>query len=175
MNCSRWKKINDFIEISETGKVKSHGKIINGEICKNGYQRIHVSNNGKHYKFLVHRLVAQAFILNPDNLPQVNHKDGNKQNNHVNNLEWCNASDNLKHAYKAGLRTANGERNNAHKLTETEVSEIKKRYVRGKHSECNSFGLAKLYGVSSKCILNIVNGTSWKHVSDAEGLHRSII
>lgn len=52
----------------------------------------------------LHRLLAQLFIPNPNNLPQVNHKDGNKKNNHLSNLEWCSGSENLNHAYQTGLR-----------------------------------------------------------------------
>ena len=67
------------------------------------YQCILRDNNGKkHYK-RVHRLVANTFMCNPNNLPQVNHKDGNKLNNNIDNLEWCNNSDNTQHGYDNGL------------------------------------------------------------------------
>lgn len=58
-----------------------------------------IDNNGNRKKYLVHRLVAKAFIPNPNNLPEVNHKDKNKQNNHVNNLEWCTRKENLEDSY----------------------------------------------------------------------------
>lgn len=156
------KNVNDFLQVSETGQVFSHGKAIRGEVTRNGYIRIHVSHHGVQYKFLVHRLVAEAFIPNPDNLPQVNHKDGNKQNNSVENLEWCSASDNQKHAYRMGLKSAVGEKNGQSKLSEKDVIEIRTLYVKGKHTEHNSRGLAKKYGVDPKTILDIVNGKLWK-------------
>lgn len=160
MHSLKWKKYNDFIEVSEAGDVKSHGKLIKGEIVKNGYRRVHVSHNGKSYKFLVHRLVAEAFIDNPERLPVVNHKDGNKLNNNKNNLEWISYSGNLSHAYRTGLRSSDGELNNMSKLTVQQVKEIRSLYEkRGKN---NSNTLAKAYGVNPKTILNIVRGKSWK-------------
>ncbi len=160
------KTVNDFIQVSDTGQVFSHGKLIRGEITRNGYVRIHVSHRTVQHKFLVHRLVAEAFIPNPMNLPQVNHKDGNKQNNSVENLEWCSASENQKHAYKTGLKSANGEKNGQCKLSEKDVIEIRKVYVKGKHSEFNSYGLARKYGVNPKTIQDIVNGKLWRGVTD---------
>ena len=159
-------KFNNFIDVSESGDIKSHGKLINGEITKNGYRRVHVSHNGTQYKFLVHRLVATAFIPNPDNLPCVNHKDGNKLNNNVNNLEWSTYSENNKHAYNTGLRDKYATAKRTRKLTAKQVEEIRALYVKGKHCKYNSRGLAKKYEVSPRTILKIVNGQSYLFEED---------
>lgn len=92
-------------QISDEGTVFSFvsNRLIKLEKESTGYIRVTLWNrdNGKH--FLVHRLVAKAFIENPENLCQINHKDGNKTNNMVSNLEWCNRQQNMKHAYDNGL------------------------------------------------------------------------
>ena len=90
-----WKNIKGYEElyqVSNYGRVKSlrkNGKIINGYIDGKGYMQVALSKNGKKKWFRIHRLVAQAFIPNHDNLPIINHKDENKLNNRVDNLEWC--------------------------------------------------------------------------------------
>lgn len=98
--------------ITSFGRVWSHEKIrsfgvgyricggifLNFKIDKDDYFRLDLRNKGFKKSLHIHRLVAQAFIPNPNNLPEVNHKDGDKQNNHKDNLEWCTHSDNLKHA-----------------------------------------------------------------------------
>ena len=68
------------------------------------YKQVHLLKNGVVKVYLVHRLVAQEFIPNPNDLPQVNHIDGNKYNNRIDNLEWCTASENNKHAFRIGLK-----------------------------------------------------------------------
>ena len=87
-----WKDIKDFeglYWISNLGRVKNkHGKILKPEI-RNGYYSVDLVKNKKRYKCRIHRLVAEAFIPNPDNLPMVNHKDENKLNDEASNLEWC--------------------------------------------------------------------------------------
>lgn len=85
-----WKKIKDFeqYEINELGQVRHNSKILKPEI-RSGYLSVNLCKNGKRTHKRIHRLVAETFIPNPDNLPIVNHKDGNKVNNQLENLEWC--------------------------------------------------------------------------------------
>lgn len=90
-------------KISNRGNVFSHNKDgIMKPLTKKGYLMIRLSKDGKERVFFVHRLVAQAFIPNPENLATVNHKDFNKTNNDVRNLEWMSAVDNVKHARENG-------------------------------------------------------------------------
>lgn len=106
-----------WVEFRDTGyKVSDDGYIMNpkGRILRNqnrgnGYKYVNIK--GKTYS--VHRLVAECFIQNPNGLSFVNHKDGNKQNNVVSNLEWCNRSYNQQHAYINGLQTAKKSWNNS--------------------------------------------------------------
>jgi hypothetical protein len=92
----------------ENYSVTRDGRVINtntdhqlkGQINNCGYVRVELSKDGKQKKWFVHRLVASAYLPNPHNLPQVNHKDGNKTNNCDDNLEWCDASSNHKHSFR---------------------------------------------------------------------------
>ena len=93
--------------VTEDGRVYSLASNKWVKICKhnggktsNKYRYVALYHNGKHKHALVHRLVAQAFIPNPDNLPEVNHKDLDKSNNHVSNLEWCTHAENVEHYHK---------------------------------------------------------------------------
>ena len=98
-------------QISSLGRARSlpryhtRGKILKPVLTANGYLRVGFNKNGKCKKLLVHRLVAQAFIENPKNLPQVNHRNENKADNRVENLEWCNAKYNSN--YGTGRARAN--------------------------------------------------------------------
>ena len=112
-----WKPIEEYegiYEVSDSGiiysahRITSDGKELTGKVIKggcypNGYKFVCLRKNGRNKNVMVHRLVAEAFIPNPNNLPCVNHKDGNKQNNCAENLEWCTQSYNLKHAVEIGL------------------------------------------------------------------------
>lgn len=97
-----WKPVVGYeglYEVSNWGRVKSirFGKerILKPFTNKDGYLLVTLSKNGTHKKFQVHRLVALHFLPNPDNLPEVNHKDENKLNNNAENLEWCNRKFNI--------------------------------------------------------------------------------
>lgn len=109
-----WKPIegtNGTYEVSNTGKVRSnnylgHGKQQELSLTKDhkGYFRVRIYKEGSRKTLKVHREVALAFIPNPERKPEVNHKDGNKENNHVGNLEWSTPSENTTHAYDSGLK-----------------------------------------------------------------------
>lgn len=131
-----WKPVKDYegiYEVSDTGLVRSLDRVdrLNrfkkGTLkapCDNGrgYLCVNLKAHGKQAQKTIHRLVATAFIPNPDNLPEVNHKDGNKANNHVDNLEWCTVSDNKKHAFKNGLnKQRKGLDNPHHTLSKEDV------------------------------------------------------
>ncbi len=110
-----WKPIDpSVVDGCEGYMISSHGRLMNnknkmflGNTGEQGYVR--VSINEKLYR--MHILVAQAFHENPENKPHVNHKDGNRSNNHVDNLEWCTRSENMKHAYDTGLNSRGKARN----------------------------------------------------------------
>ena len=95
-------KDGNIYSLPRKGTVK-HIRKISQNKNKFGYMQVVLIKDNKMKTYLVHRLVAIAFIPNLDNLPQVNHKDGNKQNNVVDNLEWCSVSYNTKHAYENNL------------------------------------------------------------------------
>ena len=101
----QWKVIEEFpnYEVSNYAEVrrvwKKHTKLKKTRLNKFGYEIVHLSRNGENKHRSIHRLVAMAFIDNPDNLPEVNHIDSNKQNNRIDNLEWVTRSENMKHAY----------------------------------------------------------------------------
>ena len=105
-----WKEIilesiennRDKYFVSNYGRIKNNrNKIINGYTDELGYKRCSLGGDGKHYR--IHILVAKHFIVNPNNKTIVNHKDGNKENNHVDNLEWATNKENCQHAVNTGL------------------------------------------------------------------------
>lgn len=140
-------------------KTKSHETY--GYKNKKGYMVINLTSNNKEIKkknVLIHRLVAETFIPNPKNYPYINHKDGNKSNNNVNNLEWCNNSMNQLHAFANGLQKGGCEHNNS-KLTYDNVLFIKNNINKYKQIE-----LANMFNISSKAIYQIKKGITYKNV-----------
>jgi len=143
------------------GFSKLKARMLKGGIGKNGYINIGLCKKGIVKSCRVHRLIAIAFIPNPENKPQVNHIDGNKQNNKVNNLEWVTDQENVTHAWKTGLADSCGEKRFLSKLKESEVVEIRNIYAKGSISQHK---LGKIYGVGASVICEIVNNKAWKHV-----------
>lgn len=132
-------------------------------VTEKGYLKVELRSNGRRrYKVGVHRLVAEAFIPNPDNLPEVNHKDGIKTNNHVGNLEWCTRSENQKHAYRTGLeRRVTGTDHHKSKLTQVEVNYIRNVYT-PRDPVFGGTSLAALFRVDRKTITNVIRGVTYR-------------
>lgn len=93
----------DIYEISNFGRVSNFRKMLKTYLINSGYVAIKLRKDGKPTSFLVHRLVAEHFVPNPDGKPEVNHIDGDKGNNRADNLEWVSRSENLSHARTSGL------------------------------------------------------------------------
>lgn len=171
-----WKKLiyprigeyaSDFL-ISDTGELKNikTNHIYKLEILKSGYYSVRVSLGDSKCKkhIIIHKAVALTFIDNPNNYNVVNHIDGNKLNNSVDNLEWGTYGHNLKHAYEIGLfdkLKISGENNHAHKLTKIQIEEIRSLY-KPRDKNFNSYALGKRYGVSHTHILDIVKFNVWE-------------
>lgn len=135
-------------------------KLINSFAFEDGYICVSLIKNGKTKFTGLHRLVANAFIPNPENKPQVNHKDGNKHNNSIDNLEWATIVENIQHAFDTGLNQAKkGEKSHLSKLTEKEVLEIR---ALGKSVSAIELGLK--YGVNNQAIYKILSRQRWKHI-----------
>lgn len=182
MNKTEWKPVSGYegiYEINQHGQVKSIARkrycghkdskpqmmkerMLTRSTDRLGYVRVKLSKNGKSQLKYIHRLLAEAFIENPKNKKEINHIDGDKQNNDLENLEWTTRSKNMKHAFKIGLHKARkGEENNKTKLTTKEVSEIRELYESGKYTQTK---LGKMFDVTTANINEIVNNRTWKGV-----------
>lgn len=170
-----WKPIkesNGIYEVSNLGRVKSierkdrlgrpvKERILKQAVNHNHYMQVMLCIDCKRINYVVHRLVAEAFIPNEENKPYVNHIDLNRSNNVVTNLEWCTQKENLQHAVRMGV-SPKGERNSQAKLTREQVLEILKLSDTGIRSE----KLGYMFGVSGRQVRNILNNIKWKHVKE---------
>ena len=164
----KWQKIKGWEDysISDHARIYSHrrNKLLKIWEGAGKYPRIMLCNNGYDKTLTVHRLVATAFIDNPLNKLTVNHKDGNKSNNHVSNLEWCTISENMVHAVKNGLAKppyyGEGEKHQAAKLTNVDIEMIR---VLSKH-DFTLDQISKRFNVHAAHISAIILNKTWKHL-----------
>ena len=142
-------------------------KVLKANPDSRGYPQ--VALNGKHFGkkrrvARVHRLVAESFISNPENKPQVNHIDGNPRNAELSNLEWCTAYENIRHASARGLlKPRVGTRNGMQKHDESKVASI---YKEAKARTLTQTEIGLKYGVPQITVSNILRKKTWKHLTD---------
>lgn len=162
-----------FYQVSDLGNVRSVARKVPGNALfpvkvmrgrklsfktTASYWRVMLCREGKTKRFLVHRLVAIAFILNPEGLAQVNHKNGQKHDNRAQNLEWVSAQQNIAHSVQTGL-SLRGEQIGTAKLTAELVLEI--RHLAPAHTLA---ALSEKFGISQGQISRIVLRRSWTHL-----------
>lgn len=155
-----WIDILDKYQVSDSGQVRNKytGYTITQFVGKDGYVRLQIGGKTR----TVHRLVALAFLPVEPGKDFVNHKDGNKQNNRVENLEWCTRSENMSHAYTLGLKHAPSGTNNGHcKLSYDDVCFILENYKPG-DKQYGAQAMANLFGVARQTISAVVTGQTWK-------------
>lgn len=152
--------------VTEDGKVFSEftKKFLKNSLSKGtGYYVVNVIKQGKRMPEYIHRLVAIAFLPNPLNLPEVNHKDGNRLNNHKNNLEWCTGEQNLKHSIDNKL-PKRGQQHYKTSLTEEDVHNICKLLSSGWTAK----QIAENSGIDVKryVVLNIRSKRDWTEIAE---------
>lgn len=170
--CKLWE---NTLELVETKQDNMYLVSVNGDVfskftnrflvkskSQTGYLVVNIRVEGVRQPVYIHRLVAEAFIVNPENKPFVNHKDGNKHNNSVSNLEWVTDPENKEHAWSIGLM-AQGEQSNS-KLTNVQVVKICELLSQGV-STGNIIKVMQL-DISRGVLLNIRARRDWTHISD---------
>jgi len=164
MGYVRWKNGLEFypvpslpgVTVNTLGEVRVNGEPRKNTVTQDGYQK---ASCGEGVQYYVHRLVAEAFLGNAPEGYQVNHIDGNKQNNNIHNLEYVTPKENIRHAIETGLanyRCLSGEEHPNSKLTDQEVKEIRDAF--SKNPLLTRKEIAEKYNVSGVCISYILNG-----------------
>jgi len=163
MDIEEWKPVEDsggIYEVSSHGRVRRSpnspacnasypGRILRPDNHNSGYQRVTLRYGGKMDRVFVHRLVARAFLTEARSHAQVNHKDGDKHNNHAENLEWCTPQENVRHAWDTGLCSAGaGEGASRAKLTNRDALVIRAARQRGVQLK----QIADVFGVTESCV-----------------------
>lgn len=164
-----WEKIpfnEEFYQISNYGRVKSFQKgmvkILKPGLHNCGYLYVNLGKDGKHKKCKIHRLVAEAFIPNPLNLPEIDHIDGNKMNNYFKNLERVTSLENKHRAFQNGLYPI-GEKYPKAKLTNEQARFIRENYI-PRDPKFGEAALARRFDVRRDVVKAVVTGRTYKHI-----------
>ena len=160
-----WKDIEGYeglYQASSFGRIKAikvrdffRKKCLNDD----GYHTVRLCKNGQCKTLNWHRIIAKVFIKNLENKPEVNHKDGDKLNNRIENLEWCTRKENIQHMFDTGLRNHKGVNNSNTSLTEKDVL-----FIRENRGVMTQKELCKIFSLKRIAISRIQRGITWSHI-----------
>jgi hypothetical protein len=170
-----WKTIKGFedYQVSSDGEIKTFNwknkgieAIMKPAFDNSGYLRTMLKHKetGKFCTIKVHRIVAQNFIDNPLNKPQVNHMNGIRHDNRVDNLEWVTMSENQLHSYRVLNRDVRGEKNSCAKLKNENVLWIRENYPNRKNLNLTRKKIAEMFGISEGTLKQVISRKKWKHI-----------
>ena len=150
--------VNEYGDVFRDGKqlkpnIKRNYK--NGVRVKDKYYYVSIWKDNKKKLYTIHRLVAELYVPNPDNLPEIDHKDNNRFNNYYTNLEWVSKEENKKRAKESGI--------GGHKLTDDDVRYIRQNYQKGS-KEFSNRKLGKMFNIDATQISRIVRNLWYKNV-----------
>jgi len=155
---STWGRVRSWV--NNVSRLRRRPKILTISQDMVGYRTVGIKTLGKRKTTLVHRLVAEAFLGIQEGM-EVNHKNGEKKDNRLENLEWCTPSQNRKHAYDQGLQVApKGQNNSYATITDAQALEIKQRLVDGQSLK----GISIAMGIPDYTAQNIKRHLAWKHI-----------
>ena len=158
MNWSEYNYFGNIYRVREDGVIVSHrGRVLSHQIDRKGYHRVVlIAGRKRRLHTGVHRLVALTYLSNPEGKPEVNHKDGDKSNNHVSNLEWCTSAENVQHSARLGLaHYPTGFAARRTRLTPELIADIHRMIGDGvKQTE-----ISKLTGISQSTVSQVKRGT----------------
>jgi len=157
---SNYSRIKSLIRKTKTWQI--HKEIIVSTNSKaRGYVKFPAHKDGKRYNLLFHRIIAEAWIPNPNNFPDVNHINAIRDDNRIENLEWVTHSMNIRHAYKMGNKNQKGEKNNSAKINQNIANNIRIYHEQFPHLSQKEIG--KVFGLSREHIKDIVNYKTWNY------------
>ncbi len=166
-----WKDVVGYeglYQISNLGNIKSfkrnyEGILLNPKTDKDGYKEIGIRDaTGRRFFKRMHRLVAEAFIINPNNYKVINHKDNNPANNNVENIEWCTIEYNNKYRFINGNASNKGSKSPAASITESIAVEI---YILGHSGKYTELELATKFNTTRSVVNKIRLNKNWTHVT----------
>jgi hypothetical protein len=174
----KWKRIPNFslYEASTLGRLKTFNwknqgveKIMKPSLDNSGYLRTMLKDDSGETKTVkVHRIIAQTFLCNEENKPEVNHKNSIRSDNRVINLEWVTHRENVCHSFANKMQNNIGQNNPCASLTDAQVLEIRRNYTYGrksKHSKgLNKKEIAKKYNTTFSVIKRVIQNKTWKHL-----------